>query len=216
MTDPDQSLRALEALLFAATEPLDEATLAARMPQGCDVRALLDELAGLYANRGVNLVRVAGRWSLRTAADLAPLLESYRQVTRRLSRAAVETLAIIAYHQPTTRAEIEDIRGVAISKGTLDLLFETGWIRPRGRRRTPGRPMQWGTTDDFLAHFGLDDLGDLPGVEELRASGLLDTPPLLRGVATAEAESDAAAEMAEDEDAQDEATPFDPPPIIGD
>ncbi len=170
-------LRMTEALLFAAAEPLDEGSLAARLPEGAEVPALLLELKAFYANRGVNLVQVAGKWALRTAPDLAALLEKQREVPRRLSRAALETLAIIAYHQPVSRAEIEEIRGVGLSRGTLDLLFEAGWVRPKGRRRTPGRPITYGTTEDFLVHFGLESLGDLPGVDELKAAGLLDSQP---------------------------------------
>lgn len=169
-----QHLRMIEALLFAATEPLDEASLSARLPEGADVPALLEELRGGYRNRGVNLVMVAGKWALRTAPDLHFLLQEHRQETRRLSRAALETLAIVAYHQPVTRAEIEEIRSVAISKGTLDMLLEVGWIRMRGRRRSPGRPVTYGTSDKFLEHFGLESTLDLPGLDDLRASGLLE------------------------------------------
>jgi len=177
MTVDARHLRMTEALLFAAAEPLDEGSLAARLPEGADLPALLVELEGLYANRGVNLVRVAGKWALRTAPDLAPLLEKHREVPRKLSRAALETLAIIAYHQPVSRAEIEEIRGVGLSRGTLDLLFEAGWVQPKGRRRSPGRPITYGTTEDFLNHFGLESLGDLPGLDELKAAGLLDSRP---------------------------------------
>ena len=169
-----EELRILEALLFAAEEPLDEKVLAARMPAGVDVRALLIHLQEDYASRGVNLVRVGGKWSLRTAGDLAWLLTKESVVTRKLSRAAVETLAIVAYHQPVTRAEIEEIRGVTTSKGTLDVLLETGWIRLRGRRKAPGRPVTYGTTEAFLSHFGLDVLGDLPGLDELKGAGLIE------------------------------------------
>ncbi|MFP6699502.1 MAG: SMC-Scp complex subunit ScpB [Alphaproteobacteria bacterium] len=167
-------LRMAEALLFAATEPLDEASLSARLPDGADVPVLLAELVAVYENRGVNLVRVAGKWALRTAPDLHFLLQEHRQQTRKLSRAALETLAITAYHQPVTRAEIEDARGVSLSKGTLDLLMELGWVRIRGRRRTPGRPVTYGTTEGFLEHFGFQSAKDLPGLDELKASGLLE------------------------------------------
>jgi segregation and condensation protein B len=167
-------LRLLEALLFAATEPLDEKTLAARLPSGTDIGAALARLQAEYALRGVNLVRVAGKWAFRTANDLSWLLTKETVEPKKLSRAAIETLAIIAYHQPVTRAEIEEIRGVVASKGTLDVLLETGWVRPRGRRKTPGRPVTYGTNEAFLAHFGLEALGDLPGLEELKGSGLLD------------------------------------------
>jgi segregation and condensation protein B len=173
--DHFQSLRLLEAMLFAASEPLPEAALARRLPEAAAVGGLLEELAGLYANRGVNLVCRDGRWAFRTAPDLGGLLQVEREVQRRLSRAAVETLAIVAYHQPVTRAEIEEIRGVALSKGTLDSLLEAGWIRPKGRRRTPGRPVTWATTESFYDHFGLEGRDSLPGMEELRAAGLLET-----------------------------------------
>ena len=169
-----EELRLLEALLFASAEPLDEKTLAARMPEGVDVQAALLDLQREYAPRGVNLVRIAGKWTFRTAVDLAWLLARESVEPRKLSRAATETLAIIAYHQPVTRAEIEEIRGVSASKGTLDVLLETGWIRPRGRRKAPGRPITFGTTDAFLSHFGLDSIGDLPGLDELKGTGLLD------------------------------------------
>jgi len=166
-----------EALLFAAAEPLDEPALAARLPEGADVPALMAELTQSYAGRGVNLVQVAGKWQFRTAPDLAFLMRIEKQEVRRLSRAAIETLAIIAYHQPVTRAEIEEIRGVGLSKGTLDLLLEIEWVRVAGRRHTPGRPVTYGTTEAFLVHFGLASTGDLPGLEELRATGLLDPTP---------------------------------------
>ena len=169
-----EELRILEALLFAAEAPLDEKALAARLPQGADVRGLLDQLQEDYATRGVNLVRVAGKWTMRTASDLAWLLTHESVVTKKLSRAAIETLAIVAYHQPVTRAEIEDIRGVTTSKGTLDVLLETGWIRLRGRRKAPGRPVTYGTNEAFLSHFGLEALNDLPGLDELKGAGLVD------------------------------------------
>jgi len=169
-----EELRLLEAMLFASAEPLDEESLAARLPQGIDVHAALVRLQQEYSSFGVTLVRINGKWTFRTASDLAWLLSHETVETRKLSRAAVETLAIIAYHQPVTRAEIEEIRGVTTSKGSVDVLLETGWIRPRGRRKAPGRPVTYGTTEAFLSHFGLDAVGDLPGVEELRGSGLLD------------------------------------------
>ena len=165
----------VEALLFASAEPLARDDIAARLPQGMDVDGLLSELKRHYAMRGVNLVRVAGKWAFRTAEDLAYLLQREAVEQRKLSRAALETLAIIAYHQPVTRAEVEEIRGVSTNKGTLDVLMETGWIRMRGRRRTPGRPVTYGTTDAFLDHFGLEVIGDLPGLEELKGAGLLDS-----------------------------------------
>ena len=173
--DRAEELRILEALLFAATEPLDEKVLASRLPAGTEVRGLLMQLQREYAPRGVNLVRVGGKWTLRTAGDLAWLMTHESVVTRKLSRAAIETLAIVAYHQPVTRAEVEEIRGVSTSKGTLDVLLETGWVRLRGRRKAPGRPVTYGTSETFLSHFGLDALGDLPGLDELKGAGLVDT-----------------------------------------
>ncbi|HWD57123.1 MAG TPA: SMC-Scp complex subunit ScpB [Stellaceae bacterium] len=177
----NERLRLLEALLFAAPEPLGEAELALRLGDEADLPALLRELAGNYAGRGINLVGIAGGWTFRTAPDLATALKSEREVPRRLSRAAVETLAVIAYHQPVTRAEIEAIRGVGLARGTLDRLLESGWVQPKGRRESPGRPLNWVTTPQFLAHFGLDSLKELPGVEELRQSGLLDIGPAVIG-----------------------------------
>jgi segregation and condensation protein B len=161
-------------MLFASAEPLDEKALAARLPQGIDVSSSLLRLQEEYASRGVNLVRINAKWTFRTASDLSWLLSKETIETRKLSRAAIETLAIIAYHQPVTRAEIEDIRGVTTSKGSVDVLLETGWIRPRGRRKSPGRPVTYGTNEAFLSHFGLDALSDLPGLEELKGSGLLE------------------------------------------
>jgi segregation and condensation protein B len=169
-----EGLRLLEALLFASSEPLDEKTLAASLPSGIDLRGLLQRLQQEYSARGVNLVRIDGKWTFRTAGDLSWLLTREAVEARRLSRAAIETLAIVAYHQPVTRAEIEEIRGVTTSKGTLDVLLETGWVRLRGRRKAPGRPVTYGTTATFLSHFGLSELGDLPGLDELKGSGLLD------------------------------------------
>ncbi|MEX0852320.1 MAG: SMC-Scp complex subunit ScpB [Bauldia sp.] len=175
MEDRRQSRRMVEALLFASAAPLAADEIAARLPPGTDIAGLLRELQGLYADRGVNLVQVAGKWSFRTAGDLSFLLAREAVEQRRLSRPALETLAIIAYHQPVTRAEIEEIRGVTTSRGTLDVLLEAGWIRMRGRRRVPGRPVTYGTTEAFLSHFGLDSVSDLPGVDELKAAGLLDS-----------------------------------------
>jgi len=174
-----EHLRLLEALLFAAAVPLDEKTLAARLPEDIDLRASLRALQAEYAPRGVNLVRIGNKWTFRTASDLSWLLTKEAVVPKKLSRAAIETLAVVAYHQPVTRAEVEEIRGVVMSKGTFDVLMETGWIRPRGRRKTPGRPITYGTTEDFLSQFGLEALSDLPGLEELKGSGMLDNrlPP---------------------------------------
>jgi segregation and condensation protein B len=199
-------LRLLEALLFAASAPLDDESIAQRLPQGADVAGLMAELAEHYRARGVNVVRVAGGWTFRTAPDLAPRLKLEQVVTRKLSRAAIETLAIIAYHQPVTRAEIEEIRGVVVSSGTLDVLMEAGWIAPKGRRETPGRPVTWATTDAFLSHFGLAERSDLPGIDELKAAGLIGPRPdftLAETVAPLEQPEDEAedAEESEDEDA---------------
>jgi segregation and condensation protein B len=169
-----EELRLLEALLFAAGVPLDEATLSKRLPDGVNVKDALASLKAEYATRGVNLVRIGRKWTFRTADDLSWLLTKETIETRKLSRAAIETLAIIAYHQPVTRAEIEEIRGVATAAGTLDVLLRTGWIRPRGRRKVPGRPITYGTTEDFLSHFGLEEVGALPGLDELKGAGLLE------------------------------------------
>jgi segregation and condensation protein B len=167
-------MRIVEALLFASREPIDAATLAARLPADADIGGILGALKAHYDTRGVNLVRVAGKWLFRTAEDLSGQLVHAADEPRKLSRAGLETLAIIAYHQPVTRAEIEAIRGVSTSRGTLDVLLEVGWIRLRGRRRTPGRPVTYGTTDGFLAHFNLEAIQDLPGLEDLKSAGLLD------------------------------------------
>lgn len=177
MSERAQQLRLVEALLFAAAEPLDEEALARHLGGVADIAELLGELAERYDGRGVNLVRLAGGWAFSTAPDLAPKLRIERPVVRKLSRAAVETLAVIAYHQPVTRAEIEEIRGVALAKGTIDTLMEAGWVHPKGRRAAPGRPLLWVTTPGFLAHFGLDSLSELPNLDELRSAGLIDLAP---------------------------------------
>lgn len=185
--DRFQRLRLIEAVLFSSAEPVSREQMQRVLPEDSDLDELLEELKGLYANRGVNLVEIGNRWAFRTATDLASQLKIEKQVERKLSRAAIETLAIIAYHQPVTRGEIEEIRGVALSKGTLDTLLEAGWVKPRGRRRTPGRPVTWGTSDSFLDHFGLDSLEALPGMSDLKAAGLLDKRPastVLRGRGT--------------------------------
>ncbi len=174
MREYPDSLRAVEAILFAAEEPLGLDDIAAHAGEQVDVRAALAELEGLYAGRGIELVERGGRWHFQTAADLAHLLRREREESRKLSRAAVETLAIIAYHEPVSRAEIEAIRGVQISKGTLDVLMEAGWVRPAGRREAPGRPLIFATTSEFLTHFGLGSRRDLPGIDDLMAAGLLD------------------------------------------
>ncbi|KQZ12442.1 segregation and condensation protein B [Mesorhizobium sp. Root552] len=168
-------VRMAEAIVFASAEPVSEKQIASRLPEGTDVEATMRELQQIYSRRGVNLVRVADAWAFRTAGDLAFLMSRDTVQQRKLSRAALEVLAIIAYHQPVTRAEIEDIRGVETSKGTLDTLMETEWVRMRGRRRTPGRPVTYGTTDEFLDHFSLEELRDLPGIDELKGAGLLST-----------------------------------------
>jgi segregation and condensation protein B len=183
VSDRRHQLRLLEALLFASPEPLGEDELTRWFGDEATAAALLREIAEAYAERGVNLVRLAGGWTFRTAPDLAPELRTERVVGRKLSRAAVETLAIIAYHQPVTRAEIEAIRGVALARGTIDKLMEAGWVRPTGRRDAPGRPLNWATTPAFLVHFDLDSLAGLPGLDELRAAGLLDLGPAVLGEA---------------------------------
>lgn len=177
-----RQLRILEALLFASAEPLSLAEMSPYVGEGANLPALIEDLRALYADRGVNLVRRGERWAFRTAEDLGFLLRREEEETRPLSRAALETLAIIAYHQPATRAEIEEVRGVAVGKGTMDILLEAGWVRMRGRRRTPGRPVTYGTTDAFLDHFGLESLSDLPGLDELKGAGLLSSrlPPSMQ------------------------------------
>lgn len=199
MTVDREHLRLVEALIFASADPIDQRAVAERLPEGVDAEAVLAELERQYAGRGVVLVRREGKWAFRTADDLAEQLRIEQTETRRLSRAAVEVLAIIAYNQPITRAEIEEVRGVALSKGTLDLLFEAGWIRPRGRRRTPGRPLQWATSDAFLDHFGLESLDDLPNLKELKAAGLLDTRPAADAYGNRAVEGDAPVDTLEDE-----------------
>ncbi len=174
-SDQHRKLRIIEAMLFASASPLDEARLMERLDDGDDVAALLAELQRAYESRGVSLVKVAGKWAFRTAKDLSFLLEKFAIEERRLSKAALETLAIIAYHQPVTRAEIEEVRGVSTSAGTIDILLETNWVRMRGRRRAPGRPVTYGTTDAFLEHFSLASIADLPGMAELKGAGLLDS-----------------------------------------
>lgn len=172
--DPAELERRVEALLFAAAGPLSLADIAARLPEGANAESAVRALQARYADRGVVLDEVAGRFRFRTAEDLSFLMTDQREEPRRLSKAALETLSIIAYHQPCTRAEVESVRGVSMSRGTLDLLLEMGFVRLRGRRRTPGRPVTYGTTDHFLEHFGLASLIDLPGAAEMKAAGLLD------------------------------------------
>jgi len=194
MTDPDDLVRAVEAVLFAAEAPLGVDEIRAHVGAEADVRGALARIEADYAGRGIELVRRGDRLHFQTAADLAHLLRRDREESRKLSRAGIETLAIIAYHEPVTRAEIESIRGVQISKGTLDVLMEAGWIRPAGRREVPGRPLTFATTGEFLTHFGLASRRDLPGIDDLRAAGLLDPVDLALDSAMHEAEVENAAE----------------------
>jgi len=175
------NLRTLEALLFAASEPLDAESMKARLPKGSNLNKLLNLLKAQYENRGVNLVKTGNKWSFKTAQDLSSMMKKEKIVQRKLSKAATETLSIIAYHQPVTRAEVEDIRGVHFSPGTLDVLMELNWVRPIGRKKVPGRPIIYGTTERFLEYFQLEQVSDLPGLEELKAAGLLESrlPPNL-------------------------------------
>jgi segregation and condensation protein B len=184
-----EDLRVLEALLFAMSEPVSERAIAERLGAGADVPGLLEELRAVYQGRGVELLQANGRWSFRTAPDVSDRLRLEKLVPRKLSRAAIETLAIIAYHQPVTRAEIEEIRGVIVSSGTVDILLEEGWIKPRGRKQVPGRPVMWGTSNAFLDHFGLESIQDLPGIDELKAAGLLDSKRGVSAYATRGAET---------------------------
>jgi len=205
MNDRHQQLRLIEALLFAAAEPLGEDMLKAHLPEDADIAALVAELAQLYANRGVHVMQVGKKWAIRTAPDLAAALRSEEAVPKKLSRATVETLAIIAYHQPITRPEIEEIRGVSLSRGTLDVLLEAAWIKPGRRKEGPGRPVTWVTTEAFLDHFGLASTKDLPGIEELRAAGLLDKRPAISAYGAALTEDQIATEEVERERALEEA-----------
>jgi segregation and condensation protein B len=179
MDQREQDMRLLEAMLFATGEPLTVSAMHERLPEGADVGGMLMELQKRYEKRGVHLLEMNGTWAFRTAVDLGDALSLHKEVQRKLSRAAMETLAIVAYHQPVTRAEIENIRGVATSKGTLDVLMEAGWVKPGRRRETPGRPLTWVTTAGFMDHFGLESMTDLPGLDELKASGLLDRRPAI-------------------------------------
>lgn len=200
MTPPDEAMRAVEAVLFAAETPLTLADLRAYVGEEVDVAAALAALAADYAGRGIELVERGGRWHFQTAPDLANFLRRDREDSRKLSRAGIETLAIIAYHEPVTRAEIEAIRGVQISKGTLDVLMEAGWIRPAGRREVPGRPLMYATTPEFLSHFGLASRRDLPGIDDLRAAGLLDPVDLAFEAAHSEAAGPEAVETRDEDD----------------
>lgn len=210
--DPEfhmRSLRMLEAVLFASAEPMTERMLANRLPDGAEVKPLLKELQAKYDGGGVTLNHSGSSWAFRTAPDLSDFLNKEVEVARKLSRAAIETLSIVAYHQPVTRGEIEEIRGVSISKGTIDVLLEAEWIKPKGRRQTPGRPLQWGTTDEFLDHFGLEKLRDLPGTEELKAAGLLDASPAINAYRSAAGIEGEAPEGAEAPVKQEDALPDD-------
>ncbi len=205
MTEPSPAARLIEAVLFAAAHPVSEEDLSQRLPEGTELAPILAEIEALYEGRGVNLTKISGKWAFRTSPDLAAALNPEQVVQRKLSRAAVETLAIIAYHQPITRAEIEEVRGVALSKGTLDQLMEAGWIKPKGRRQAPGRPATWVSTDEFLEHFGLDRIVDLPNLEELRAAGLLDSRAGVATIAMNQEEAEAMADVAERERDEEEA-----------
>lgn len=198
-SEPDDLARALEATLFAATEPMTIAQLRQYLGDAVDIAAALDSLAADYAGRGVNLVERGGRWHFQTAPDMAHLLRRDKDEARKLSRAGMETLAIIAYHEPVSRAEIEAIRGVQVGKGTIDVLMEAGWVRPAGRREVPGRPLIYATTPEFLTHFGLESRRDLPGLEDLRAAGLLDPIDLAMEGLFEREENDSALENEEEE-----------------
>jgi segregation and condensation protein B len=212
----DQNIRLLEAILFASTDLVTEKTLARRMPEGVEVAPLLEELKFHYEGRGVNLVHVGRSWAFRSAGDLANMLNREIEVARKLGRATIETLAIIAYHQPVTRGEIEEIRGVSLSKSTFDTLFEQGWICPRGRRQSPGRPTAWGTADGFLDHFGLESIKDLPGIEELKSAGLLDKRPAIDAYRVSEELASSAADVEHDEDVNQSADEDDELPLAAD
>jgi len=205
-----EHVRMVEALLFAASEPLDTKALGSSLPEGADVKGVLEAVQQMYEKRGVNLCVIAGKYQFRTASDLAFLLRKEQPEQKRLSKAAIETLAIIAYHQPVTRAEIEDIRGVAISKGTIDILMEIGWVKIRGRKRTPGRPVTYGTTEPFLVQFGLESVAHLPGTDELKAAGFLEAmPPSGFDV------PNPSEELAADEDPYDPNEPAEPDLLTG-
>lgn len=199
------NLRVLEALLFAASEPLDAESMKARLPKGSNLNKLLSLLKAQYENRGVNLVKTGNKWSFKTAQDLSSMMKKEKIVQRKLSKAATETLSIIAYHQPVTRAEVEDIRGVHFSPGTLDVLMELNWVRPIGRKKVPGRPIIYGTTERFLEYFQLEQVSDLPGLEELKAAGLLESrlPPNLDIKEPQEVDQSQIEPFAEDENIDD-------------
>ena len=197
-----QHVRIVEAVLFASAEPVSERVIAARLPENTDISAVLNALQETYASRGVNLNRVGDKWAFRTAFDLAGDLHIEVEKAKKMTRATLETLAIIAYHEPVTRSEVEEIRGVALSKGTLDILLEAKWIRPRGRKRVPGRPVLWATTDEFLDHFGLEHRDDLPGLADLKAAGLLDSRPGM-GRYGANSDDEALPDLVDDGDVTD-------------
>ena len=199
-----ESIRVLEAMLFASAQPLALNAIRERLPENADVGGMLMELQKSYEGKGVHLVEMNGSWAFRTAADLADALTISKEVQRKLSRAAMETLTIIAYHQPITRAEIENIRGVDTSKGTLDVLMECGWIKPGKRRETPGRPLTWLTTTTFMDHFGLESLNALPGLDELKASGLLDRRPAIDALTTGDLFAQEEEQLEEDAAVADE------------
>lgn len=203
MRELSDGLRAVEATLFAAEEPLSAAEIALHVGEGVEVAGALAELQAHYGGRGIELVERGGRWHFQTAADLAHILRREREESRKLSRAAVETLAIIAYHEPVSRAEIEAIRGVQISKGTLDVLMEAGWVRPAGRREVPGRPLTYATTQEFLTHFGLKSRRDLPGIDDLKAAGLLDPVDIALERLGIEGDEDGGGEVELETDAED-------------
>ncbi len=208
-----EELRILEALLFASAEPISPQLMLQHLPEGADLNVLLPQLQARYSDGGIELVEIGGQWALRTAKDVGEYLVIEKEVSKKMSRAALETMAIIAYHQPITRAEIENIRGVATHRGTLDILMEMGWVKPGRRRETPGRPLTWVTTNDFLDHFQLESVVDLPGLDDLKASGLLDRRPAIETLPDTadlfeDADKDAAEVLADasDDDAYDEAT----------
>lgn len=196
---PEQAKRLCEAVIFASTMPVTNELLQQKVGNGQAVAAIMEQLRDDYKGRGVELVEIAGGWMFRTAPDLAAQLNITIQVRRKLPRVAAETLAIIAYHQPISRAEIESIRGVATARETLDMLMELGWVRPGKRRETPGRPLTWITTDAFLRHFGLGSLKDLPGVQDLREAGLLDSRPVLAPFNSDDAENAASTDVEDDD-----------------
>jgi len=209
LDNPTEQKRLIEALLFASPEPITLKSIQNRLPETADVGGILTELQKEYATRGVNLVRLEDSWAFRTAADVGPYLVLAKKEEKKLSRAGLETLAVIAYHQPVTRAEVENIRGVATNKGTLDVLLEAGWIKPGRRRETPGRPVTWMTTSAFLDEFGISLLTDLPGLQELKASGLLDTRPAIENIAGSDLFSSGDTALSEDTEEDTSAGEFD-------